>query len=177
MGGSTWIGLAIAIGGLLAITITVAAAYIAWLAYARQAKLKLYVGDEANQVTYEDGQAYVHATIANSGKVTAHDIFGRVEFEPAGRVYTDRRIPIDEHITALRDNWATLSLGSLPASGPQSAQSLPHAGSFEKSPKHFVIPVRVAKEGQTSLSYWFVYDETKRMEGKATLHFSEQTTS
>ena len=48
MGGSTWIGLAIAIGGLLAITITVAAAYIAWLAYARQAKLKLYVGDEAN---------------------------------------------------------------------------------------------------------------------------------
>jgi hypothetical protein len=177
MGGSTWIDLAIAIGGLLAIPITVAAAYIAWLAYARQPKLKLYVGDEANQVVYKDGQAYIHATIANTGKVTAHDIFGRVEFEPAGRVYTDRRIPIDDHITAHRDNWATLSLGSLPASSPQSGQSSMDASPFERSPKHFVIPVRVAKEGQTSLSYWFAYEETKRIEGKATLHFPEQTTS
>jgi hypothetical protein len=177
MGGSTWMDLAIAIGGLLAIPIAVAAAYIAWRAYARRPKLKLYVGDEANQVTYEDGQAYVHATIANTGKVTAHDILGRVEFEPAGRVYTDTRIPIDEHLTARSDNWATLSLGSLPARGPQSTQSSLPAGPFEMSQKHFVIPVRVAKEGQTSLSYWFAYAETKSIEGKATLHFPEQTTS
>jgi len=162
---------------MLAIPITVAAAYIAWLAYARRPKLKLYVGDEANQVTYEDGQAYVHATIANTGKVTAHDVFGRVEFEPPGRVYPDRRVPTDEHITAHRDNWATLSLGSLPASRRQPAQSPPHAGPFETSQKHFVIPVRVAKEGQIGLSYWFAYDETKSIEGKATLHFPEQTTS
>jgi hypothetical protein len=51
------------------------------------------------------------------------------------------------------------------------------ASPFERSPKHFVIPVRVAKEGQTSLSYWFAYDETKRIEGKAKLHFPEQLTS
>ena len=135
------------------------------------------MGDEANQVTYEDGQAYVQATIANTGKVTAHDVFGRVEFEPPGRVYPDGRMPLDEHITAHRNNWATLSLGSLPASSPQPAQSSAYAGPFETSPKRFVIPVRVAKEGQTGLSYWFAYDETKSIEGKATLHFPEQTTS
>lgn len=168
-----------------AILFSAVAAYFAWQTYRRRPKLRLYVGDEANQVMYSDEDprlAYVHVTLANEGKATAHNVSGRVEFEQ-GRVYTDKRRPIprsgypdiDPHITAHSNNWATLYLGTLAISRPQSAESTLHARSFEDSPRHFILPVRVAKDGPTRFSYWFVCDEGQSIERTVTLDFPKQT--
>ncbi len=177
MDAATLIGLL----GLASIPLSALAAYFAWRNYQRRPKLKLYIGDGANQVMYSDdypGLAYVHATLANVGKTAAHNVLGRVEFE-SGRVYPDKRMTkrgsIDPHITARSDNWATLYLGSLAVSRPQWASDTLHARSFEDSPKHFIIPVHVAEEGQTRLSYWFVCDETDGIKGIVTLDFPKLT--
>jgi hypothetical protein len=171
---------------LVSIALSAAAAYFAYRNYQRRPKLKFYIGDEDNQVMYSEkdpDRAYVHATIANVGKITAHNVVGRIEFEQ-GRVRPEKRIPtasgspnIDQHITAHSGNWATLHLGSLAVSRRQATGGDLHAKSFEASPGHFVIPVRVLEEGQTQLSYWFVSDETDGIEDAVTLHFPKRTTS
>lgn len=182
MGGVPWIDIA----GLLSIPLSATAAYIAWLNYQRKPKLHFYVGDPANEIKYSDeypGLAYVHATLDNTGKVAASNVHGRVEFEP-GRVFPVKRRPanltnkrVDENIVVATDNWATLQFGTLAVSRPRAAEGTLHARSFENSPRHFIIPVRVTEVGPTRFSYWFVSDETKGIEGTATLNFPELTTT
>ncbi len=173
-----------AISGVIAAISGVIAAIYAYKTFQRRPKLKLYIGDESNQVMYDKevdpSLAIVHATLANVGKMAANNVFGRVEFEK-GRVYTEQRIalpghtPVDQHIIAHNDNWASLNLGSISVSRPEAAEATLHARWFEPSPRHFVIPVRVAKEGKTQLSYWFVSDETSGIKGTVTLYFPKLT--
>lgn len=168
----------------LAVLLASLAAWFAYKNHERRPKLKLYIGDKDNRVLYSDEQprlAYVHATMANVGKMAAHNVYGRIEFEPVGRVCPDKRIPrgnypkVDQHIIDHSDNWATLYLGSLPVSRSRAAEGTLHARSFEASPRHFIIPVRVLKEGQTRLSYWFVSEETDGIKGTVTLGFPKRT--
>jgi hypothetical protein len=141
------------------------------------------VGDEANQVMYDDEYpefAYLHATLANEGKVTAHNVQGRMEFEP-DRVYPERRGrrggTLDSHITARSHNWATLFLGEIAPNLDAPKSSTLHARSFVPSPRHFVVPVRVAEAGQTRLTYWFVCDEGARTGRTVTLDFTKPDVS
>ncbi len=175
IGWVTWIDIA----GLLSIPLSATAAYFAWVNYRRKPKLELYIGDPANQVKYSDEYpelAYVHATLANTGKVAASNVHGRIEFEP-GRGFPVKRRGgrIDAHIVVATDNWTTLQFGTLAVSRPRSAEGTLHARSFEDSPRHFIIPVRVAEEGPTRLSYWFVSDEVEGIEATVTLDFPKRT--
>jgi hypothetical protein len=174
----SWIEAAL---GSASVILSGLAAYFAWRSYRNRPKLKLYVGDEANPIHYEKDLAYVHATLANVGQRAASNVLGRMEFVP-GRVYPEKHIGatpanrgIDQHITATNNNWATLSLGTL-APNPYSAKDTLHARSFLDSPRHFMIPVRVAEDGPSRLTYWFVCDEGERIERTVTLDFPKQTT-
>jgi hypothetical protein len=164
-----------------AVLFSAVAAYFAWQTHRRRPRLRLYVGDAANQVMYSDedpGLAYIHATLANIGRAVATNVQGRMEFEP-GRVHPHRRMTegggtIDPYITACSDNWATLFLGSLAPNRYPAADTL-HARSFVNSPIHFIVPAQVAEEGPTRLSYWFVCDEGEMIERTVTLDFPKQT--
>ncbi len=68
------------------------AAYFAWQNYRARPKLKLFVGDDANKIYYEENLAYVHATLANVGKRAAADVQGRVEFQPAWREFPEKGV-------------------------------------------------------------------------------------
>src|SRR5215208_3533053 len=141
------------------------AAYFSWKQYTRRPKLRLYPQESPDgkspEIIYdhERGTADVVCLLANEGAVTAHNVYGWLQYcEVSGRAW-----PLD-------DEYATIYVERIMPNPPHEA-----ASRFLDSPKMFGFPVKVYKAGAVDLRYRFLCDEGAKSKGTLRLHFPEVT--
>jgi hypothetical protein len=167
-----------ALGALLAGV----AAYFSWKQYSRRPKLKFYPQESPDgkspEIIYDDerGTADVVGLLANEGAVTAHNVYGWLQYcEVSGRAwpiedeYSDVE---DKHsdVIHVADEYATVYVERIMPNPPHEA-----ASRFLDSPKLFGFPVKVYKAGVVELRYRFLCDEGAKTKGTLRLHFPDVT--
>ncbi len=158
------------------------AAYFSWKQYSKRPKLKFYPQESPDgnspEIIYDDerGTADVICLLANEGAVTAHNVYGWLQYcEVSGRAwpledeYSDLE---DKHLDVIHvaDEYATVYVERIMSNPPHEA-----ASRFLDSPKLFGFPVKVFKAGVVELRYRFLCDEGAKTKGTLRLHFPDVT--
>lgn len=158
------------------------AAYFSWKQYSKRPKLRVYAQESPDgkspEIIYDDerGTADVICLLANEGAVTAHNVYGWLQYcEVSGRAwpledaYSDVE---DKHsdVIHVADEYATVYVERIMPNPPHEA-----ASRFLNSPKLFGFPVKVFKAGVVELRYRFLCDEGAKTKGTLRLHFPDVT--
>ncbi len=131
--------------GLVSIAFAMAATYFSYKTYRRRPKLKLYLDGEANRVKYsnrEPALAYVHATIANVGKITPHNVSGPAAFLLTPKLYVATAMltnaMIDTTISAILSVRTLLvsPISSSPPTTQQQRSRIPKIAGTYTGPHH-----------------------------------------
>src|SRR5215210_3807575 len=151
------------------------AAYFSWKQYTRRPKLRLYPQESPDgkspEIIYdhERGTADVVCLLANEGAVTAHNVYGWLQYcEVSGRAW-----PVEDEysdVIEVADEYATIYVERIMPHPPHEA-----ASRFLDSPKMFGFPVKVYKAGAVDLRYRFLCDEGAKTKGRLRLDFQDVT--
>ena len=138
------------------------AAYFSWKQYSRRPKLKFYPQESPDgkspEIIYdhERGTADVVCLLANEGAVTAHNVYGWLQYcEVSGRAwpleeeYSDVE---DKHsdVIDVADEYATVYVERIMPNPPHEA-----ASRFLDSPKLFGFRLRYSRLGRSTLDIAF----------------------
>jgi hypothetical protein len=158
------------------------AAYFSWKQYSRRPKLRVYPQESPDgkspEIIYDNerGTADVICLLANEGAVTAHNVYGWLQYcEVSGRAwpiedeYSDVE---DKHsdVIHVADEYATVYVERIMPNPPHEVASM-----FLNSPKLFGLPVKVFKAGVVELRYRFLCDEGAKTKGTLRLDFPDVT--
>jgi hypothetical protein len=167
---------------ILGVLLAGVAAYFSWKQYSRRPKLKFYPQESPDGKSpeiiydYERGTADVVCLLANEGGVTAHNVYGWLQYcDVSGRAwpiedeYSDVE---DKHsdVIDVADEYATVYVERIMPNPPHEA-----ASRFLDSPKLLGFPVKVYKAGAVELRYRFLCDEGAKSRGMLRLDFPDVT--